>query len=327
MPFIGDKDYTPVGNQVKQVVQNISHKMASDKKNSSFVGRDPHWTFDELVLDKETKSSLWDAIVFCQQRSKITEDWNLKRFLKGAGGCTGINMYGKPGTGKSIAAEAIASATGKKIIKVDYSEIQNEKWGGTESKLTELFESAKNADSIIFFDEADSILGKRHSDGANSETNNQIKAHLLTLLDDYAVTVIFATNLFENYDRAFFRRILFHINFPLPGKDQLINLWKFHLGNEMDGNCVPREQGFSYEDLANDSQGLSGGDIKNLTLKVCIHLIAKNETSLSNSIIKKEIERYKTSLSDMDSNIMPKGEGEILTGKNAEMAETLLNNN
>lgn len=314
MPKVGDKDFAP---------QSETIQIGSDKeKVFSFVADEPLWSIDEIVLDNVTKDSITDAIVFCQQRKKIVDEWNLKRFLKGSGGCTGINMYGKPGTGKSIAAEAIAKAAGKKIIKVDYSEIQNEKWGGTEKKITELFKTAELTDSIIFFDEADGLLRKRQSDGANAETNNQIKAHLLTMLDKSAVIVIFATNRFQDYDRAFFRRILFHIKFPTPDKELLISLWKFHLGVGTETNCVPRDNNFSFEQLAEDSKGLTGGDVKNLTLKSCIRLVSHNLGEINNEMLKEEIKEYKLSLSDMGEE-RREVKTEKLEGKDAEAAKKL----
>lgn len=326
MPKVGNKDYTPLSQTVKQAVSEAmqTKKKEEDKELSSFIAIEPEWSIDEIVLDSTTQNSLLDAIEFCKHRQKIVEDWNLKRFLKGSGGCTGINMYGKPGTGKSIAAEAIAKASEKKLIKVDYSEIQNERWGGTEKKLTELFETAKQLDAVIFFDEADGLLGKRQSGGANSETNNQIKSHLLTLLDSSNVIVVFATNLFENYDRAFFRRILFHISFPLPDVQQLKSLWEFHLGDENGiENVVPRTKDFSFEELANDSLGLSGGDIKNLTLKSCIRLVSRNIPELNNNMLREEIIEYKQSLADMNIQKSSGKRVEILEGKDKEEAQKL----
>lgn len=296
------------------------------EKQFSFLSDEPVWHLEDLVLSSETKERLTDAITFCVKKATIVDSWGLKSFLKGSSGCTGINMYGKPGTGKTIGAEAIASATGKRIIKVDYSEIQSEKWGGTEKQLTELFETALSTGSIIFFDEADGLLGKRKSDGANAETNNQIKSHLLTLLDRYDVIVVFATNLFENYDRAFFRRILFHISFPLPNEEQLTDLWKLHLGdepNEKRSAVVPRSKDFSFEKLAKDSVGLSGGDVKNLTLQACIHLVAKNTPTLTNEMLRALITTYRQSLQDMDNRQGVKTE--VLTGKDEKQADILLN--
>lgn len=319
MVSINGKNIYP--NRVEELITK-STKRKDSTESVAFVGYEPLWRFNELVLDEKTKQELKDAIVFCNSRSQIITEWKLDRFLKGSGGCTGINMYGEPGTGKSISAEAIASETGSKIIKVDYSEIQDSLFGGTEKKLTELFKSAEESNSIIFFDESDSLLGKRKSDGPNSENNNQIKSHLLTLLDRSNVIVIFATNLFEHYDRAFFRRILFHINIPLPKYDELIALWKFQIGD------IPKselENAFSYEVIAEYSKGLSGGDLKNLTLKLCIRLASRDDKFLTNSMILEEIDTYKRSLNDMNGKNKDKNfNTKILEGEEKENAKKML---
>ena len=304
-------------------------KLIKGKKEVSFIADLPEWSIDEMVLAPVTKNMLKDAITFCQQKETIVESWGLKSFLKGVSGCIGINMYGQPGTGKTIAAEAIAKAIGKKIIKVDYSEVQSDAWGGTENQLTELFRTGIETDSVIFFDEADSLLGKRKAEGANSDTNNQIKSHLLTLLDRYNVIVIFATNLFEHYDRAFFRRILFHISFPLPTEEQLIALWKLHLGDQPSESrpaIVPKTDDFSFEQAAKDAKGLSGGDIKNLTLRACIHLVANNEAKLSNDIISQLAKDYRESLKDMNKT-QPIMKTETLIGEEKEDAKKMFNLN
>lgn len=320
MPIVGNKDYSP--NSDALGAENMDKH---SNKSHVFVGREPYWNIDEIILDDETKGLLKDVIIYLQNKQRIVMQWGLDKFLKGSHGCTGINMYGKPGTGKTIAADAIAKALGKRIIKVDYSEIQNEKWGGTERQLTALFKSAIESDSIIFFDESDSLLGRRQANGANSETNNQIKAHLLTLLDEYNVIVFFATNLFENYDRAFFRRILFHIKFPLPDKKELKQMWLFHLGDISDEKKVPRNIVFSVDKLVEDSIGLSGGDIKNITLKVCIHLVSRNIKELTNDIMLNEIVKYRNSLKDMEVKSSTQ-QVRKLQGVEAERAKEIFDN-
>ncbi len=264
--------------------------------STQFIEEEPRWHLDEIVMPHQMRQTIDDIIVFCNNRKQLIEQWQLKRFLKG-GNSVGINLYGAPGTGKSITADAIANAVQKKIIKVDYSEIQDSKLGGTEKKLTALFQQAKEHDSIIFFDEADGMLGKRMSEGPNAQSHNEIKSHLLTLIDRMDVIVIYSTNLFKNYDRAFFRRILYHLRFDLPQKEQLVALWKFHLGEN-----IPKAQDFSYEEIAVASDGLAGGDIKNLTLKLCIRLAANHLQFISCDDVKKEIENYKTSLKDIQTS-------------------------
>lgn len=275
---------------------NVGSKM-SDKKSPSihFAEETPRWHLDEIIMSSKIRQEVEDAIVFCKNRRGLIEKWDLGRFLKGGNG-VGINLYGDPGTGKSITAEGIASATNKKIIKVNYSEIQDSLVGGTEKNLTALFNQAATNDSIIFFDEADGLLGKRMSDGPNAQTNNNVKSQLLTLIDRTDVIVIYSTNLFENYDSAFFRRILYHIRFDLPKTDELEALWKFHLGEK-----IPKATDFSYHDIAVASKGLAGGHIKNITLKLCIQLAANRLSDISLADVLGEIERTKTSLKDMQT--------------------------
>jgi SpoVK/Ycf46/Vps4 family AAA+-type ATPase len=249
----------------------------------------PEWTLNEIIITKSVRDTLDDVVTFCKQKDKIVNEWDLKRFLKGTGGTTGINFYGPPGTGKSIAAEAIAEAIGMNIIRADYSEISDSLFGGTEKKLTELFKNAEQNNAIIFFDEADGLLSKRTSGTKSSETNNQIKSHLLTLLDRSKAIIIFATNFFENYDKAFFRRILFHVGFETPTHEQLVDLWKFHLNERIPKNIT-------YDKLAELSMGLAGGDIKNLTLKLCIKLSSGRVHEINESVVEVEISKYKASL-------------------------------
>lgn len=271
--------------------------MEATKQNTSLLFREeePRWSLDEIVMPLTMRKDIDDIIVFCKNRKELIEQWELGRFLKG-GNSIGINLYGAPGTGKSITAEGIAKAVNKKIIKVDYSEIQDSKLGGTEKKLTTLFQQAASNDSIIFFDEADGMLGKRITDGPNAQTNNEIKSHLLTLIDRTDVIVIYSTNLFENYDRAFFRRILYHVRFDLPQVEQLEALWKFHLGEN-----IPKAPDFSYYDIAVNSEGLTGGDIKNITMKLCIRLAAQHLQTIAILDVTNEIKKYQKSLHDIQS--------------------------
>lgn len=261
----------------------------------SYKEKDPRWSIDEIILDQNTKEEIGDIIYFCQHQKELIEKYELDNFLKGRAS-VGINLYGDPGTGKSITAEAIAKALGKKLIEVNYSEVQSDKWGGTEKQLSALFEQAEANGSIIFMDEADGLMSKRQSEGANSETNNQIKSHLLTLIERSNVFIVYATNLFQNLDRAFFRRILFHVKFPMPKKEELVRLWKLHLG----GKNIPKHAtDFSYETLAEMSENLiAGGDIKNITMKLCVKHAVGRINELTNDVVKAEIDRYLRSLDD-----------------------------
>lgn len=264
-------------------------KTESEKAESDYGLIVPEWELGEIVLSTKVKDSIEDVVAFCRNKSKIVEEWELLKFLKGKGGTTAINFFGPPGTGKSIVAEALANEIGYKLIKADYSEITDSLLGGTEKKLTELFQRAEKNNALLFFDEADGLLGQRQSGGKSTESTNQIKSHLLTLMDRSNIVIIFATNFFENYDKAFFRRILFHVQFEMPTYEERLELWKFHLSNK-----VPKT--ITYEVLAEESKYLAGGDIKNIALKLCIKLSSKKITTIDLEILKSEIEKYQKAL-------------------------------
>jgi ATP-dependent 26S proteasome regulatory subunit len=114
---------------------------------------------------------------------------------------------------------------------------------------------------------------------------NSAKSTLLTLLDKFNGIIVFATNLFDNYDEAFLRRILFNIEFLAPDLAMREQLWRFHLSKK-----VPKE--VSYELLADISEGLCGGDIKNITIKLGLKLLTGKVKSIDEALVKEEIERY-----------------------------------
>lgn len=284
----------PVKSGTKEHHSSIFNSENSRPTERKFKVEDPKWIWGEVILDSKVKEAVDDAIVFCNKKDELVKQYELDRFLKG-GSSIGINLYGESGTGKSITAEAIANALGKKIIKVDYSEIQDSKWGATEKNLTQLFKTAEQEGAVIFLDEADGLLSKRSTTvSSTSEASNGIKAHLLTLIDRSNVVIIYATNLFRNFDSAFFRRILFHISYPLPKAAELERLWKFHIDK------LPKDnQNFSYETIAKLSEGfIAGGDIKNITMRLCVKLAAHKIEALTNDCIQEEIERTKQSKND-----------------------------
>jgi SpoVK/Ycf46/Vps4 family AAA+-type ATPase len=254
----------------------------------------PEKTFATTVLSSNVLDELEDACAFCKKRDEIIEKWELQDFF--GKGTIALNFWGPPGTGKSRTAEAFATELGMTLIVADFGELSGNLFGDTEKNLTELFEQAEKNKAIIFIDEADSLLSKRNSsNNAVGQTNNQVKSHLLTLLDRKKTIMVFATNKFEDYDRAFLRRIAFHINIDLPDENQRIKLWELHLPKK-----IPKS--ISYKKLSELSDKLSGGDIKNIALKLIIKLNSGKITNVEEENSTTEIERYKKTLENHQSN-------------------------
>lgn len=228
----------------------------------NFTPEVPQRSLNDVVLPNAVREQIYTTLNQIKYKEKLYNEWNLKK-VDPNGSRTALNFFGPPGTGKSFAAEAIAHHLKKNIIKVNYAEIESKYVGETPKNITAAFKKAKESDSVLFFDEADSVLGKRLTSVTQSADHgvNVSRSVMLLQLDNFDGVVLFATNLPENFDRAFVRRILAHIEFVLPDLDCRKNLWNYLLPNEL-----PRHSSIDISWLAEESEGLSGGDIRNVVI-------------------------------------------------------------
>jgi SpoVK/Ycf46/Vps4 family AAA+-type ATPase len=269
------------------VVKEDQTEKKPSSENAGFLATEPKWSLSEIALPSSVQNSVQEIVAFCKQKELILQKYNVKKFVKTDSLTVAMNFFGASGTGKSITAEAIAKELGSHIIHVDYSQIEGMFHGETQKNLTKLFDKAEKENLVLFFDEADAVLGKRVANitQATDHSINQSKSHLLNLLDRKNVIVIFATNFFENYDQAFFRRILFHVGFELPNQELRKQIWEYHLDKSIPKNL-------SYDVISLLSEGLAGGDIKNVAFKLIIRLAVGNISEITEPIIKQEIENY-----------------------------------
>ena len=242
----------------------------SDPQQMVFLVTSPKFSISELILSKETFDEIETVIKAQEYWNIVFEEWNLKSVMKQRRNLF-INLFGEPGTGKTMAAHAIANGLHKQMICVNYADIESKYVGETSKNLTKLFQDALTQDVIIFFDEADALLSKRVTNMSSSTdvSVNQTRSVLLTLLNDYTGMVIFATNFISNYDPAFMRRIQYHIKFDLPDEKLRNKLWRRYIPPEM-----PTDADIS--ELANKYSGISGSDISNAVLKAALKAAKDN---------------------------------------------------
>ncbi|MBE9224102.1 AAA family ATPase [Phormidium sp. LEGE 05292] len=266
----------------------LQNQTASNKNGKNLRVLQPSWTLGEITLPASTLEQIEEMVAYIRYREKLLNEWCFARFLKNSGGLI-VNFYGLPGTGKSITTEALANLLQMSIIKVNYGELQSELMGGTSSNLNSLFQEAEETNSMLIFDEADALVSPRISrlSQAADHDINAVKSTLLTLLDRTRNVVVFTTNFFGQYDPSVLRRILFNIEFLPPDNSMRKKLWEFHLSTN-----IPKS--ISYERLAEISDGLCGGDIRNLTLKLGLKLLLGKASELNEMIVQSEIDRYLT---------------------------------
>ncbi len=230
------------------------------KRLAMFEVETPRRQLKDLITPEATRVQLRSLLTKIRYHQVLYEDFGLDE-IDPYGGRTAINLYGPPGTGKSFAAEAIASELGLGLIRVKYAAIESKYVGETPKNIKAAFQKAREANALLFFDEADSILGRRLTNITQSTDHavNVSRSVMLLELDRFAGVTVFATNLASNYDTAFIRRILGHIQMPLPDADARAQLWRSHIPARLPVQLSEAD----WASLVTETEGLAGGDILN----------------------------------------------------------------
>lgn len=266
-----------------------------EKRKSSFIPVSPKYSLDKVIMNSDMAEQIEDALSIIRNRKKIYEEWGFKEVDPQPKAI--LSFWGPPGTGKTMCAHGIAATMNQKILAVNYAEIESKYAGESPKNLIAAFNVAQENNAILFFDEADSFLGKRISSvqSGHDQSINSLRSQMLILLEDFEGIVIFATNLVKNFDPAFETRILRHIKFDLPDTHARTVIFKTLIPSK-----VPMEQPLTDEDylmFAKTSEGFSGRDIRNSVLDTLSSAAKMNLKSLTKELfinaINKRQETYK----------------------------------
>lgn len=220
----------------------------------------PFFRWDDLVLPELKKELLRDIVRRVRFGRTVMEDWGFERCMNRGKGLN-VLFSGPPGTGKTMAAEVIANELGMDLYRIDLASVVSKYIGETEKNLSRIFQEAEHADAILFFDEADALFGKRsevrdaHDRYANIEIN-----YLLQQMDGYEGIAILATNLRQNLDEAFLRRLHVAVEFPVPSPEDRREIWRKGLPAG-----APLGEDVDLEFLARTFE-IAGGNIRNICL-------------------------------------------------------------
>ena len=257
----------------------------------------PRFQMADLITTEANKEILKLAASHIKYRGLVGEQWGMdSKNAYGNGTC--VLFYGPPGTGKTMAAHVLAHEVGMDIFKINTAQLISKYIGETAKNLDEVFRQAGDGNLILFFDEADSIFGKRsqindsHDRYANNDTS-----FLLQRIEEYEGMTILATNLASNIDEAFKRRITYVLKFALPEQEERKALWESMVRGLPTGNM-------DYAYLSKFE--LSGSGIKSIITSAC-YMAASCDEKICMSHIAKAIWFYqnKSGLNPSRSELAP----------------------
>lgn len=181
---------------------------------------------EDLVLPPAQKKQLENLCAFARVQDTVWKRWGFEQKIPYGRGITAL-FYGSSGTGKTLAAGVVANELGLELYRVDLAQLISKYIGETQKNIGCVFDDAQNADCILFFDEADALFSRRGDaqDAQDRYANAEI-AYLLQRTEQYDGIILLATNLFQNFDEAFKRRIDFMIHFPKPEEAMREELWR-----------------------------------------------------------------------------------------------------
>jgi SpoVK/Ycf46/Vps4 family AAA+-type ATPase len=219
---------------------------------------EPAASWEDLVLPEPQRQTLRDLAMHVRQRTRVYETWGFA--TKGRRGL-GISALfaGASGTGKTMAAEVLATELRLDLYRIDLSAVVSKYIGETEKNLRRVFDAAEEGGAILLFDEADALFGKRSEvkDSHDRYANIEV-SYLLQRMESYRGLAILTTNQKSALDTAFLRRLRFVVQFPFPDATQRAEIWR-----RIFPAATPRE-GLDLGALAR--LNVAGGNIRNIAL-------------------------------------------------------------
>ena len=242
------------------------------------------YEWSDLVFSRYTQEHLEELEIWLTHQDELLNDWGMKKSLQR--GYKAL-FYGPPGTGKSLTATLLGKKIDKKVYRIDLSQIVSKYIGETEKNLEKVFLQAEEKDWILFFDEADSLFGKRTQvSSSNDRHANQGTSYLLQRIDECKNMIILASNYKDNFDEAYLRRFQSIIYFPLPEEEERLSLWKKGFSDKASLEKV------DLKEIASEYE-LSGATIMNVIRYASLMAIKRESFEIEQSDIIKAIRREK----------------------------------
>jgi hypothetical protein len=247
---------------------------------------EPRYGWRDIVVPPRLHRQLRGICASIEHRHLVYSEWGLGR---AASSPEGLNVLfaGPSGTGKTMAAEILARELGLDLYAIDLATVVSKYVGETEKNLALVFREAETSNAILFFDEADALFGKRSDvkDAHDRYANIEV-AYLLQQMEAYRGLAILATNLSENVDAAFARRMHYRLDFPFPGAHERERIWRATFLPQ-----APLDKGVDFRALAVQFE-LSGGSIRNAALAAAFRAASEDRSIRTEHVVPAVAEEY-----------------------------------
>jgi len=229
----------------------------------------PRFDLDELMLPVRQTQQLRELVTATESLTTVHHEWGTARAWNESG--LSVLFSGPPGTGKTMAAEAVARAVDMPIYRIDLSQVVDKYIGETEKNLRRLFDAADAADVVLFFDEADALFGRRTEvKDAHDRYANLEVSYLLERMERFTGVAVLASNRKKDLDEAFMRRLRYVVQFPLPGPEERRRIWRLVLPAGVDVSDLDL-------DVLAEHVPLAGGHIRSAVFNACLQSVRPGE--------------------------------------------------
>ena len=283
-PISGDPEMSSKIKISKEYLDNFIFGISTQPKFSvNFPAKqiETLLEWNDLIISNELKAQIEELKSWLKYNEKLITEWGMAgRINKGYK----VLLYGPSGTGKTLTVGLLGKEVGKQVYKIDLSMVLSKYIGETEKNLEQIFAKAEDKGWILFFDEADSLFGKRTNvRDAHDKYANQEVSYLLQRIEDYNGMVILATNMKNNIDDAFMRRFNSILKYSVPEADDRAKIWRLSFPKDLQF-CNANKQLIDIPEQVKNYV-ISGGSIINVVHYASIKAIERYQKDNSQKYI------------------------------------------
>jgi hypothetical protein len=245
--------------ELERIAWNACRQFARPRMDDLARRVEGNARWDDLILPPAQMVTLRAIAAQVRHRATVYERWGFAERSMGRGLGVSALFAGPSGAGKTMAGEVLGAELGLDVYRIDLSAIVSKWIGETEKNLRRVFDAAEEGCAILQFDEADALFGKRSEvkDSHDRHANIEV-SYLLQRLEEYRGLSILTSNLRNNIDAAFLRRLRFIVDFAFPEASERVEIWR---------RVFPRDTPLAALDFNRLGQlSLAGGSIRNIAM-------------------------------------------------------------